>query len=97
MERALRSAISTAALVNGLGQPTIIVQPANRTASLFADVTFNVSAQGAEGLSYQWQFNGLAIQGAVARTLTVTNVAKANAGSYSVVVSAAADSVIPSE
>jgi len=47
-----------AALMNGFGQPAITKQPANQTASLFADATFRVTATGTAPLSYQWRKNG---------------------------------------
>jgi S-formylglutathione hydrolase FrmB len=72
--------------VSVLAQPSISKQPANQTASLFADATFRVTATGTAPLSYQWQFNGAPIEGAVNSFLTLTNIQKTNSGSYSAIV-----------
>src|SRR5438552_7114756 len=80
------AAIFTVALATGFGQPTITKQPANQTASLFADVTFRVTAAGDAPLSYQWRFNDADLVGMTNTTLTVTNVQRSDALSYRVVV-----------
>ncbi len=51
---------------------------------------FAVSASGTGPLSYQWRFNGAAIPGATASSLTVSNVAAVNDGLYDVTI---ADSI----
>jgi len=62
---------------------------ANSTNSAIAGstATFTVLATGTAPLSYQWKFNGVNIPGATSATLTLTNIAASNAGSYMVVVS----------
>jgi O-glycosyl hydrolase len=67
-------------------EPRITLQPTNQTAIIGADVGFGVRAGGLAPLSYQWLFNGTNLDGAVADTLTLTNVQPGQAGSYSVVV-----------
>ncbi len=67
--------------------PTITTQPQSKTVAAGQNVTFTVAASGTPPLSYQWQFNGMAIPGATSASLTVNNVQAANAGSYAVVVS----------
>jgi hypothetical protein len=52
----LASGMLLAALANAFCQPVITKQPASRTASLFADATFRVTAIGDAPLSYQWRF-----------------------------------------
>jgi hypothetical protein len=52
-----------------------------------ADATFTVIAKGLPRPRYQWQFNGTNIDGAIAASLTITNVQLTNAGNYSVVLS----------
>jgi hypothetical protein len=55
---------------------------------------FSVTAAGAEPLTYQWFFNTNApVQGASDATLVLTDVAPADAGTYSVTVSNLAGSV----
>jgi uncharacterized repeat protein (TIGR03803 family) len=51
------------------------------------NVAYTVAATGTAPLSYQWQFNGVNINGATGATLTLTNVNSSNGGSYTVVVS----------
>src|SRR5205809_4313685 len=87
----MKSCIISLFLLSGVGtalfgQPTITVQPKNQTASLFADATFRVTAAGNAPLSYQWRFNDADLIGKTNVTLTVTNVQRANAGNYRVVV-----------
>jgi phospholipase/lecithinase/hemolysin len=85
--------IFLAALVKGFAQPVITQQPANQTASLFADATFEVSATGNAPLSCQWRFNEGDLIGQTSTTLTVTNVQRRNAGNYSVTVTNLSGSV----
>ena len=69
--------------------PIIKTQPANVTIwEGAAWWTFTVVATGNRGepLSYQWQFGGTNIAGATASSLTISNIAIANEGYYSVVV-----------
>src|SRR5207244_3483456 len=79
-------ATSGVATLTVLTPPKLIRQPANKTASLFADATFRVTANGDAPLSYQWRFNDGDLIGMTNTALTVTNVQRANAGNYSVVV-----------
>ncbi len=68
------------------GQPVITDHPDSATVPAGGSVTFEVTAVGATPLTYQWQRNSTPISGATSRTLTITNVQAANAGSYNVVV-----------
>jgi hypothetical protein len=61
-----------------------------------ATVTFAVTAQVSGLLRYQWQFNLGLMTGATNRTLSLTNVQLANAGSYRVVVQDQVGSVVSS-
>jgi len=65
--------------------PMIITQPTNETAMAGDTATFSVSATGSQ-LDYQWSFDDTNIVGANESTLTITNVALPDLGSYSVVV-----------
>ena len=53
----------------------------------------SVAASGTEPLSYQWWKNGTNLSGATKTSLTLTNVARCDSGSYSVLVTNVADSV----
>ena len=70
-----------------LTAPAITLQPINQTALVGTTANFSVAASGTRPLSYRWQFNGTELEGALAKTLTLTNVQPERAGSYSVVVS----------
>ena len=66
--------------------PAISVQPGSQSVLPGANVTFQVSASGADPLTYQWSFNGTNLPGAVDAVLTLTNVGLAQAGTYAVLV-----------
>jgi hypothetical protein len=73
----------------GLGvynPPTITGEPASQTLALGSNAVFSVTATGDTPLSYQWRFDETNIGGAILSNLLVTNVTRANAGSYTVVV-----------
>lgn len=65
----------------------IATQPTNQATCTGSATTFSVSATGT-GLTYQWLFNGAAISGATNPTYTISNTVAANAGNYSVTVTA---------
>ncbi|MCC7376845.1 MAG: VCBS repeat-containing protein [Verrucomicrobiales bacterium] len=67
--------------------PTITRQPVDLSRSLGGRATLTVSATGESPLSYQWQFNELALDGATNRLLLLTNLTVAMAGRYTVTVS----------
>ncbi len=67
--------------------PTIIFEPQNLTITNGDSASFKVYASGAPLLSYQWQWNGTNIVGAIKATLNLTNVQYTSAGNYSVIVS----------
>lgn len=71
--------------------PQIITPPQSQLTSPGATVVLSVNATSAA--SYQWQFNGTNILGAVGPTLTLTNVTAANAGNYHVIVTSAGGSI----
>jgi glucose/arabinose dehydrogenase len=71
----------------GAGAPAITTQPASRTVTVGASVTFSVSASGAAPLRYQWRRNGANIAGATAQNYTIGAVAQSDDGArFSVVV-----------
>jgi uncharacterized delta-60 repeat protein len=66
--------------------PQIVTPPSSRTNVVGRTATFEVSASGAEPLSYQWRFNGSDIPGANTNSYAIPSVQATNAGSYAVVV-----------
>jgi uncharacterized delta-60 repeat protein len=76
-----------------VGPVMIISQPASRTNNATTTATFSVVADGTPTLTYRWRKNGTNlsnggnISGATNTTLTLTNVLKADAAAYTVVVS----------
>ncbi len=64
-----------------LGQPQMQIVIPGKSAS------FSVLVKDTLGVSYQWFFNNLAISGATADSLLITNVSTNNEGLYSVTVS----------
>lgn len=83
-------------IIGGVTAPTITTQPVAQSAALGGSATFTVVAAGAAPLTYQWTFNGVALTGATGATLPVTTVQSSLFGSYAVVVSNAAGSVVSS-
>jgi hypothetical protein len=71
----------------------ITAQPAGQTVIAGGNVTLAVAATGSTPIFYRWLRNDLAISKATNATLTLSNVATAVAGNYSVIVSNAAGAV----
>ena len=65
--------------------PMISSHPQSQTVLPSSSVALNVTASGAD--SYQWYFNGEAIEGATAATLTIPAATRYQAGRYSAAVS----------
>ncbi|MGA2177811.1 MAG: immunoglobulin domain-containing protein, partial [Verrucomicrobiota bacterium] len=76
--------------------PTIVAQPQSQDAVVGGSVTFAVTAKGTQPLSYQWTFNTTNIGNATNSSLTLTNLALTNSGTYVVTVSNALASVVSS-
>jgi hypothetical protein len=64
--------------------PAIVQPPANVTTNSGSTVTFSVEARGADPLTYAWYFEDVLIADATSPTLTLTNVASTNEGTYQV-------------
>ncbi|MEI7733285.1 MAG: immunoglobulin domain-containing protein [Verrucomicrobiota bacterium] len=69
-----------------LGLPSIVAPPQGLLVGVGSNAAFNVTAWGAQPLSYQWRLNGGAVAQATNATLALTNVQVGNAGNYDVVV-----------
>lgn len=74
---------------------SVATQPASQTATTGNDATFTVVAGGSGPYSYQWLFQGTNIAGATGSSFTV-NAQAATSGTYAVLVSNPANSVLSS-
>src|ERR1700728_881606 len=66
--------------------PWIGTQPLNQYAVLGTPATFSVMAYGSPPLTYQWYFNGAAIDPATSSTYTIPAIAINDAGTFTVTV-----------
>ncbi len=73
--------------------PVIVTQPSAHTALSGHNVTLGVSVSGEGPFSYEWRFNGTAIDGANEASLALKKVTPSDAGDYAVMVSNAGGSV----
>ncbi len=64
------SVTSSAAVLNLRVPPTVMTNPADQNVCRGQIATFSVSATG-EGLTYQWRFNGVPLDGATSPTLKI--------------------------
>jgi formylglycine-generating enzyme required for sulfatase activity len=90
--RTARNAEST--LSNTL--PSISSQPSPQMVSVGGAASFSVTASGSPVISYQWFKGGSAIAGANSSVLSFSSVTSNDAGTYSVIVSNSAGSVVSS-
>lgn len=67
--------------------PSFTAQPASQIVLAGTSASFSATVAGTAPISFQWSKNGAPIAGAVASTLTLTNVQAADAGGYSVTAS----------
>ena len=79
-------------------QPVVITQQPQPARAISGETAvLRVAAEGSEPLAYQWLFNNSQIAGGISPELTVTNVGSENEGSYQVVISNPAGSVVSDE
>ncbi len=77
--------------------PVILLQPVpNQTVVAGSGATMAVSATGSPAPSYQWRKNGAAISGATSANFTIPAASSTDAGTYTVMVSNSAGSVVSS-
>ena len=76
--------------------PVITSQPHGATNNAGENTVFSVSVTGTTLLNYQWTLNGTNLPGATSSSLTISNVAQGDLGSYAVVVSDALGTAISS-
>ena len=74
--------------INSSPAVSIATQPVSQTKCVGGSVTFSVAASGS-GLTYQWKKGTVNISGATANTYTISSINAADAGDYSVLVTAA--------
>jgi hypothetical protein len=74
--------------------PWFTAQPQSQTATAGTDVTLGATAQGTGPLAYQWRLNNLALPGATDACLSLSNIQPAQAGTYTVLVTNLAGSVV---
>jgi hexosaminidase len=82
--------------IPGQPAPRITTPPINSKVPDGQSITLLASAGGAKQVSWQWYFDGVAIEGATESSLTVNNVTAANQGRYHVVVTNASGNAISS-
>jgi hypothetical protein len=73
--------------------PTITAQPVDQAVTVGSNAVLSVQAINAD--NYQWQSNGVAIEGQTNSTLTLENVGVNSAGSYSCNVSQSGGDPVP--
>ena len=64
--------------------PEILLQPKSKTINLGDDVKFTIRASGTGQIDYQWYKNGIQIEDATSRILTINNATKLDETIYSV-------------
>jgi len=78
--------LSLAGLPQAIAQPVITKQPTSIAVALGGSVTLQVLASAPTPLTFQWQFNGADLTGAISNRLTLTNVTLSDLGVYRVLV-----------
>jgi photosystem II stability/assembly factor-like uncharacterized protein len=71
-------------------------QPQDQWVLAGADVNFSVVASGNPPFSYQWRKNGTNLSGGTSTSLVLSNVVRADAGSYSVLLTNASGTLLSS-
>ena len=66
------------------GTPQMTVQPWDQTVTLGEASSFTTKVVGKQSMTYQWEFNEVAIEGATNQTLEIQHARVADEGSYSV-------------
>ncbi|MEI6035137.1 MAG: immunoglobulin domain-containing protein, partial [Verrucomicrobiae bacterium] len=74
--------------------PAIITQPASASVAPGGNATFTVAATGTPAPTYQWRKDGADISGAISANLTISNAQAANAGTYTVLLTNSAGSLV---
>ena len=85
---------SSGAVLTVQAAPTITTQPSSLTVSEGASASFTVVATGTPAPTYQWKKGGVDIAGATAATYTIPATVLGDAGSYTVLLSNAAGTLL---
>lgn len=88
------SSAATLSVTPGTVAPTITTPPASQSVGPGSSAAFSVQAAGTTPLSYQWTRNGVNVAGATSSILFLSGVQAGDAGTYAVVVTNGAGSVI---
>jgi len=88
-----QSADSTVITNTAAAPPGILAQPMAQSAVIGSPLVLSVDVASVTPVSFQWFFDGSAIEGATNSVLILPEVSESSAGSYKVVVSNAAGSV----
>ena len=91
---AARVASEVATVLVNLAPPVILAQPLSQTILVGESATFTVAAGGSAPFTYQWRKNGVEIAGATGPSYTIPTLRLSDVGSYTVVVSNGAGSVV---
>ena len=78
----------------GTTTPSITTQPASQTVATGSPVTFTTAASGTPAPTFQWRKDGVNISGATNASYSIANTATGDAGSYTVLASNSAGSVV---
>ncbi len=81
------SSDAVVALTTAASGPVFSTQPQNQAAYYGNTVSFTAAATGSPPVAYQWRKNGVAIAGATAATLTLSNVQDSDVATYSALAS----------
>jgi len=73
-------------------QPNISTQPVSQRITAGSSVSFSVTVDGSNPISFQWRKNGINLEGKTNGQLQLTNVQQENVGWYDVVVTDATES-----
>ncbi len=86
---------SSVAVLTVIAPPAMAIQPTNQTVVAGQSPTFIAIATNecGGGLVYQWQLNGINLDGAITNSFTLTNAQAANSGSYTALITNLSGSV----
>ena len=91
------STVATLTVNAAPAAPSITSQPVDETVIEGSSVSFSVTATGDTPLSYQWKKDGADLVEKTLPTLALNNVQKSDEGSYTVLISNSAGSIISDE
>ncbi len=86
--------LATEPCVTGTGEVIVTSQPVDQSVAPGEEVTFSVTATGADPISYQWKKDGVDIVGATESSYLIASVELTDAGDYTVVISNANGDVL---